>query len=78
MPVINGYSSALNGINKGLYELEQYASDLASEAVLSGNEDVPLAESLVGLKQSELQVKASMEVVQALDEVLGTLLDVKA
>ena len=78
MPVINGYSSALNGINKGLYQLERHASDIASADAMNGNESPPLTESLIGLRQSELQVQASMEVVRTLDSVLGSLLDVKA
>lgn len=78
MPVINGFNSALNGINKGLYDLHKHASDLASVETMNGEERPPMVESLVGLKQSELQVKSSLEVVQTLDDVLGTLLDVNA
>ena len=73
-----GFNIALNGINKGLYDLNRHASDIASSDTMNAAESPPLVESLVGLKQAEIQVKSSFEVVKTLDEVLGTLLDVKA
>lgn len=78
MAMINGYSSALYGINKGLSELNRRASDIASPASMEGTETPPMIESIVGLRQAEVHLKAAMKVVVALDEVLGTLLDEKA
>ena len=73
LPLVTG----LNGIHQGMERMRQDAHDIAS-AVKKGDEDVPdLAQSMVDLKVDALQVQASVKVVQAVDETLGTLLDVK-
>ena len=71
-------NNAASGIYKGLDSLQSNASQIASKASLEGNNEQSLATSLVGLKTSVLQVAASAQVVKAIDETLGTLLDVKA
>ena len=71
-------NNAASGIYKGLDSLQSNASQIASKATLEGNNEQSLATSLVGLKTSVLQVAASAQVVKAIDETLGTLLDVKA
>lgn len=77
MPISIGIDSALNGINKGFESFQKHASQIASVDTFEGNNSQSLAEAIVGLKVSELQIKASMQVVETLDDVLGTLLDVK-
>ena len=73
LPPIN---SAISGINTGFENLKRDAHDIAS-SVAKGKEDpVDLAKSLVDLNQDRSQAEASVKVVQAVDEVLGTLLDV--
>ena len=71
-------NNAASGIYKGLDSLQSNAGQIASKASLEGNNEQSLATSLVGLKTSVLQVAASAQVVKAIDETLGTLLDVKA
>ena len=78
MAPVPAFNSALLGIQNGFSSLNRHASNIASAATLEGENKVSLTESLIGLKQSEIQVKASMEVVNTVDEVLGTLLDVQA
>ena len=73
-----GLNSAVSGIYKGFDSLQSSASQIASKATFEGDNPQSLPTSLVGLKTSELQVAASAQVVQAIDETLGTLLDVKA
>lgn len=78
MVLSSGFNSALSGVRQGFENLQENASQIANTSVAEEGGQHSLAESLVGLKSSELQIKASLQVVQTLDEVLGTLLDVKA
>ena len=73
-----GLNSAISGIHKGFDSLQSNASQIASKATFEGDNPQSLATSLVGLKTSELQIAASVQVVKTIDETLGTLLDVKA
>lgn len=72
--------SGLQGIHRGLNQLNQHAAEIASAKQLdpatASNTD--LTRSLVGLKQSEIQVAISAKVLGAADETIGTLLDVMA
>lgn len=77
MPV-SGLNSALNGIQKGYNNLHKHADYIASADMLSDENSETLPESLVGLKSAELQVKASMQVIKSVDDMIGTLLDVTA
>jgi hypothetical protein len=73
-PAITG----LAGIQTGMDNMRQDAHNVAA-AVAKGDEDTTdLATSLVELNLDQRQVEASVKVVQAMDGVLGTLLDVKA
>ena len=70
--------SSLAGIRSGLSGLQKAASEIASTETMTQGNPKDLAKSLVDLKVYELQVKASAQVVKAADEMLGTLLDIKA
>jgi len=71
-------TSGVSGLNIGMENLKRDAIDIAS-TVTKGKEDpADLAKSLVDLNQDRSQTEASVKVVQAVDEVLGTLLDVRA
>jgi len=81
MNVSDGFNSALVGIRTGMQDMQNHARHIANNTIadssVSGGDASPsLAESLVGLKESQLQVEASIKVIKTLDEVLGTLLDV--
>ncbi|MBL4785331.1 MAG: hypothetical protein JKY49_07870, partial [Cohaesibacteraceae bacterium] len=54
------------------------ASQIANATTGDFNSQRSLLESVVDLKASVVQIQASMQVVKALDNALGTLLDVKA
>ncbi|WP_455204316.1 hypothetical protein [Kaarinaea lacus] len=75
IPSIN---SGLTGIHNGLDNLKHDANEIAT-AVAKGDESTSdLAKSLVDLNTDGRQIEASVKVVQAVDEALGTLLDVTA
>ncbi|MDH5324555.1 MAG: hypothetical protein OEZ68_08265 [Gammaproteobacteria bacterium] len=75
---IPGIQTGLNGIHNGLDNLKRDAHEIAT-ASAKGNEDPgDLARSLVDLNTDRTQVQAAVKVVQAVDESLGTLLDVLA
>ncbi len=75
LPPIN---SAVSSLQTSLENVKRDAHDVAS-SVAKGKEDTAdLAKSLVDLNQEGTQAEASVKVVQAVDETLGTLLDVLA
>ena len=78
MTISPGFNSALSGIQQGFDSLQKNASEVAGVSTFVGNNQQSLAESIVGIKVSAVQIEASMKVVETIDEVLGTLLDVKA
>lgn len=70
--------SALTGIKNGMNDLQKNASEIASKSTMEGENTKPLIESLVDLKANVQQVEASTKVLQVSDEMIGTLLDIKA
>jgi hypothetical protein len=70
--------SAIRGIQRGLDGLRRGAYDIASQPVAPNRSSTDLARSLVELKQQETHTKANVEVLKAADDMVGTLLDVKA
>jgi len=80
MNSISAYQSGLQGIQRGLNELSRNAADIASARQFSPQTaaDTNLTTSLIGLKQSELQVAMSTKVIEAADNTIGTLLDMFA
>ena len=70
--------AGISGINSGLENLRNDAEKIA-QATAKGSEDsTDLTQALVDLNSDRRQIEASVKVVQAVDEVLGTLLDIKA
>ena len=72
------FSNGLNGIRVGLDGMQKTASQIASKDAMESNGPPELAESLVELEIHKNQVGASAQVVKAYDQMLGTLLDIKA
>jgi flagellar hook protein FlgE len=72
------FDSGLTGIRKGLDGIQKTASQIASKETMEGDSPHDLAESMVNLKVNKNQVSASAQVVKATDQMLGTLLDIKA
>lgn len=75
---ISSVNSSVQGIQRGLQNLNKAAQDTAS-ANISGDQDAgTLVESATKAKQAELQVSASAAALKADDEARGALLDVLA
>lgn len=72
--------TGLAGIQQGLDRVNRAAVNIAQIGTTAqeANATGDLTQNLVNLKQGELEVKASSKVVSTADEVLGTLLDVRA
>ena len=78
MAIINALNTGILGIQRGLAELDRSASTIASAESMSADNSADLVEPMVGLIQSRIQVGASARVVETVDEVLGTIIDVLA
>ncbi len=79
MSVLAVQNEALQGIQRGLDGMRRNASQIASADQLNrAGQETDLAGSLVEMQQNKVQVQASAEVVSAMDEVLGTLIDIRA
>jgi len=74
LPSITG--SALQGINQGLDNMRKDAQTIASVNTTRDENTQDLAQAMVDLNASARQTEASVKVVKAADEVLGTLLDI--
>jgi flagellar hook protein FlgE len=68
----------LAGVQTGLENLKRDANDIAQSVSKGGENTSDLAKSMVDLNLDQRQVEASVKVVQAVDEVLGSLIDIKA
>lgn len=81
-PVLSSSPSELSrnsGIYSGLDRVSKAAHEIAGVAVENSNQlPTKLTPALVELKLGERQVAASAAVIRTADEVLGTLLDIKA
>ena len=68
-----------SGIQSGLEQAQRAAQDIARVGLSNGDEQNSslnsLAESSVDLLQAKNQVQASAQVVNAGDELLGTIID---
>lgn len=69
-------SSALEGIRAGQRALERDANRVAQAGTTQPEQSPESA--LIDAKADKAQVEASAKVVEAADEALGSLLDVKA
>lgn len=72
------FDSGLTGIRHGLDGIQQASSQIASKNAMETGGVQQLAESMVDLKVYQLQVSASAQVVKVSDQMLGTLLDIRA
>jgi len=71
-------NTALAGIQNGLNKLQKNASEIASASTMDGTNTKSLVEAVVDLKANEQQVSASMKVLKVSDELIGTILNIKA
>ena len=79
-------SVGLQGVQNGLATTYQAAQDIASATTTEKSKDAPngrdvtadITTAVVELKVGEHQVKASAAVIKTADEMMGTLIDIKA
>lgn len=72
-------SVGLAGMQTGIAKMNAHAQSIARYGTENGPQGLgDVAADMVGLTQSEFQVKASAQVVKTANETLGTLLDVRA
>lgn len=77
MGVLSVQNEAVQGIQRGLDGLRRNASEIASADQLNrAGQDTDLEGSLVDLQQNKTQVQASAKVVSAVDEVLGSIINI--
>ena len=70
-------TAGIQGIQQGMDNLRRDAQSIASSSAKGNENTKDLAESMVDLQVDKQQVEASVKVVQATGEVLGSLLDIK-
>ncbi len=73
--------TGLSGVSRGLENIQEIASDIAQVGTGDSEDQkttIDLTQSVVDLQQQKLATQASAKVVATAEEVLGTLLDVKA
>ena len=78
MKIDSVLSQAVLGIQRGIASASQHAADIASAGQMSSENPANLVESMVGLRQDELQVQASAQVLKAYDSMIGSLFDEQA
>ena len=78
MNISNVSLTGLAGIQKGLDNLKRDANNIAQTVSQGSQNTTDLAKSMVDLKHDQNQVEASGKVVKAVDDVLGTLIDINA
>jgi hypothetical protein len=71
-------SAGLQGVQSGINRVSEAAAEIVSAGVEGGLDPASMAVSLVDLKVSEQLAKASAAVVERADEMLGTLIDIRA
>ena len=78
MKIDGALSQAMLGIQRGLASARNHAAEIASVGQFNNDSPFSLVEPMLGLRQDELQVQASVQVLKAVDDMLGSLLDEKA
>lgn len=67
-----------NAISTGFENLRNDAERIAGASAKGGEDTTELAKAMVDLNVDQRQIEASVKVVQAVDEILGSLIDIKA
>ncbi len=84
MAISSVMNTGLQGVTRGIQGMQRNADNIARMGIrdeqgdIQGVNSADAAESMVGLKQNELQVKAAAEVVKTASDTIGTILDIKA
>ncbi|HHI94861.1 MAG TPA: hypothetical protein ENK04_15380 [Gammaproteobacteria bacterium] len=80
---ISALNTGINGINQGLGNMRRDASAIAQAVNNSmgdnaATQPTEVTSALVNLKLDTLQIQASTKVVETVNEIIGSLLDVTA
>jgi len=67
-------STGLQAVQVGVSRANTAGGQIATKGV----EDDNLAKNLIDLKKSEIEVKAAVSIVKTGDEMLGTIIDIRA
>lgn len=79
MGVLSVQNEAIQGIQRGLAGMRKNAAEIASADQLNkAGQNTDLEGALLGLQQNKTQVQASAKVVSAVDQVLGSIIDIRA
>lgn len=78
MAITPASTNALGGIQRGMEGLQRSATEIASADRMDGALARGLAEPLVEQIRSAAQVEASVKVLRTENDLLGSLLNVKA
>ncbi|MCP4126260.1 MAG: hypothetical protein GY753_04260 [Gammaproteobacteria bacterium] len=79
MAINSATSSALLGIQRGVQGIRRNASNIASAQNLSGHGPTKdITRSLVEMHENKLYTVANVNTLKTMDQVIGTLLDIKA
>lgn len=76
MSITSVLATGLNGIQRGISLTDRAGAQIAQIGSVSFSEQ--LATSMVGLREGELQTKFGADVVKVADQLLGTLIDIRA
>jgi len=77
MSSIPALNSAITGIMRGTNGVRRNAAEIASADMLRGTPGRDLAAPLVELITHRVQVQASARVARTVDEMLGSLIDIR-
>lgn len=78
MGVLSVQNEAIQGIQRGLDGLRRNAQEIASADQLNNaGQETDLAGALLGLQENKTQVQASAKVVSAVDEMIGSIIDLR-
>ena len=78
MSITTGLNMGILGIQNGLSDLNRNAAKIASADAFKADSPVDIATPLVDMQLNRLQIEASTKVVKAIDEAIGSIIDVKA
>ncbi|MFC6671062.1 hypothetical protein [Marinobacterium aestuariivivens] len=76
MNTISAYASGVQTLQNASASLNGHAGNIA-RASADLPVEAPLTDSLIGLQQAETYALSGVKVIQAADNVLGTLLDIE-
>ncbi|PCH61401.1 MAG: hypothetical protein COC05_00990 [Gammaproteobacteria bacterium] len=76
MRIDSAFNNGLLGVQRGLSQAQQSANDIAGAAARKDATVSDVSRAVVDLRQAELQVQASAQVVKTADELRGSLIDI--